>query len=60
MLDVQINHIHSGAVCKAIGERLSAVLGPQSSELPPRLLALMEQLMSLNLNVPRNLPEKIA
>ena len=44
MLNVQINRIHSGAVCKEIGERLSVALGPQSNELPPCLLALMEQL----------------
>jgi hypothetical protein len=42
--DVQINRIHSGAICKEIGERLSARLSPQSNELPARLLALMEQL----------------
>jgi hypothetical protein len=42
--DVQINRIHSGAVCKAIGEGLSVTLGPQSNELPPRLVALMKQL----------------
>jgi hypothetical protein len=28
MLDVQINRIHSGAVCKEIGDRLSVALGP--------------------------------
>ena len=42
--DVQINRIHSSAICKEMGERLSARLGPQSNELPARLLALMEQL----------------
>jgi predicted kinase len=42
--DVQINRIHSGAICKEMGERLAARLGPQSNELPARLLALMEQL----------------
>jgi hypothetical protein len=44
MLDIQINRIQSGAVCKEIGERLSVALGPQSSELPQRLLRLMKQL----------------
>jgi hypothetical protein len=44
MLDVQIDHIHCGAVCKEIGEVLSIKLGPQSIELPPRLLDLMQQL----------------
>lgn len=52
MLNVQIDRIHSGAVCTAIGERLSAVLGPQSNELPPSLLALMKQLTKSNLDVP--------
>jgi hypothetical protein len=56
MLDVQINRIHSGAVCKEIGERLSVELGPQSNELPPRLLALMEQLAKVE---PREVPSEI-
>jgi hypothetical protein len=42
--DIQIDRIHSGAVCKEMGDRLSVALGPQSIELPPRLLALIEQL----------------
>ena len=44
MLNVQINRIHSGAICQAIAERLSAVLGSQFNELPPNLLELMGQL----------------
>jgi hypothetical protein len=47
MLDIQINHIHSGAVCKEIAERLPAALGPQSNELPARLLALMGELKTV-------------
>ncbi|MFY9953397.1 hypothetical protein [Bradyrhizobium sp.] len=43
--DVQINRVHSGAVCKEIGERLSVALGPQSIELQPRLLSLMKRLV---------------
>ena len=42
--DFQIDRIHNGEVCKEIGERLSIALGPQSIELPPRLLSLMKQL----------------
>jgi hypothetical protein len=42
--DVQINPVHSGAICKEIGEGLSVALGPQSIELPPRLLSLMKRL----------------
>jgi hypothetical protein len=42
--DVQIDRIHSGAVCEEIGERLCQALDRQSSALSPRLLALIEQL----------------
>jgi hypothetical protein len=56
MLDIQINRIHSGAVCNAIGEGLSVALGPQSNELPPRLLALMEQLAKVE---PREVPSEV-
>jgi hypothetical protein len=42
--DFQIDRIHNGAVCKEIGERLSIALGRQSTELKPRLLALMKEL----------------
>jgi hypothetical protein len=42
--DVQIDRVHTSAICKEMGERLSIALGPQSIELPPRLLALIEQL----------------
>jgi hypothetical protein len=55
MLNVQINHIHSGALCQAIGERLSTTLGPQSNELPPNLLTLMAQLTKLDLDALDNL-----
>jgi hypothetical protein len=47
MLDVQINRVHSGAICDEIGERLSAALGPQSNELPARLLALIDKLVKV-------------
>jgi hypothetical protein len=43
-IDVQINRIHSSAVCEEIGERLSAALGSQSNELTPPLLALIKRL----------------
>ena len=42
--DIRINRIHSGAVRKETGDRLSVALGTQSIELPPRLLALIDQL----------------
>jgi hypothetical protein len=41
---VHLSRRDCGAVCKEIAERLSLALGPQSSELSPALLALMEQL----------------
>ena len=52
MLDVQINRIHSGAICDEIGERLSAALGPQSDELPAPLLALVDKLVKIERGVP--------
>jgi len=42
--DIQIDRIHSGAVCEEMGDRLLVALGPQSIELPPPLLALIDQL----------------
>jgi hypothetical protein len=44
MLDIQMNRVHSGAVCKEIGERLATALGPPSDALPARLLGLMDRL----------------
>ena len=45
--DVQINRIHSRAVCDEIGERLSVALGSQSIELSSGLLALIEELATI-------------
>ena len=42
--DVHLSQRHCGAVCKEMGERLLLALGPQSIQLPPALLALMDQL----------------
>jgi hypothetical protein len=42
--DVQIDRIHSGAVCEEIAERLRQALDRQSDALSPRLHALIEQL----------------
>jgi hypothetical protein len=44
MVDIQIDHVHCGAVCREIGEVLSVKLRSQSIDLPPRLLDLMRQL----------------
>jgi len=41
---VHLSGVHCGAVCQEMGERLSAALGRQSGELPPALLALIDQL----------------
>jgi hypothetical protein len=49
--DVQINRVHTGAICKEMGERLSIALGPQSIELQPRLLSLMKQLGGAGLKI---------
>jgi hypothetical protein len=56
MLDVHINRVHSGAICDEIGERLSAALGPQSNELPARLLALIDELVKVE---PREVPSEV-
>jgi hypothetical protein len=45
--DVQINSVHSRAVCDEIGERLNIALGSQSIELPARLLTLIEELATI-------------
>jgi hypothetical protein len=46
MPDIQINRVHSGAICNEIGERLSSALGPQD-ELPARLLTLVDELVEV-------------
>jgi len=43
---VQINRVHSGAICTEIGERLSAALAGNPNQLPPNLLGLTELLDS--------------
>jgi hypothetical protein len=41
---VYLSGVHCGAACQEMGEKLSFALGRQSSDLPPALLALVEQL----------------
>ena len=48
MPSIQLNRLHSRAVCRAIAERFSAALGTQCNELPPNLLSLMERLKDLS------------
>lgn len=55
MLDVELNRIHSNAICHEIGERLAAAQGPQPNELPPRLVALIDELAKVE---PREVPSE--
>jgi hypothetical protein len=43
---VQIDRLHSSAICTEIGERLRAALAADPNQLPPHLLGLSEQLDS--------------
>ena len=46
---LQIDAVHTRAICDEIGERLRGVLRrPVGKELPPRLQSLMEQLAMLD------------
>jgi hypothetical protein len=42
--EIQVDRSHGGEVCMEIGERLSVALGQQSTVLPGRLRALIDQL----------------
>jgi hypothetical protein len=42
--DVQIDHVHSAALCREIGERLAVGLGNELVEMPPHLIMLMDRL----------------
>ena len=42
---VRISSRHSFAICEEIGERLRTILCCTETELPPRLRALMDQLV---------------
>ncbi|CAN5518287.1 hypothetical protein BH10PSE11_BH10PSE11_27820 [soil metagenome] len=46
--DVHLDHIHSEAVCQAIGERLRDALKRESSDMPQRLRALIARLPELD------------
>ena len=48
--DLLLDHTHSRAICDEIGERLRTILKPDVSELPPRLLALVEKLAQLEID----------
>jgi hypothetical protein len=42
-----LDHIHCRAICDEIGERFRQVLKPEGSEIPQRLLALLDRLAEL-------------
>jgi hypothetical protein len=44
---VQIDQIHTGAICKEIGERLRGTLTGNPNQLPPHLRGLMERFDSV-------------
>ena len=45
--NVEINHIHSGAICNEIGERLHiAFIRPESNELPLTMRKQLRQLQA--------------
>ncbi|NOJ47653.1 hypothetical protein [Bradyrhizobium archetypum] len=44
---VELDHMHCRAICDEIGERLGQILKPEVSALPPRLLALLDELKQM-------------
>jgi hypothetical protein len=42
--DIQIDHLHSRAICDEIGERLRQAIRQESVGLPPRLQLLVDRL----------------
>ena len=53
---MMLDHIHCRAICDEIGERLREVLRREASEMPPRLLILMEELAQLDDHGPSIVP----
>lgn len=51
-----IDHIHCRAICDEIGERLREVLRREASEMPPRLLVLIDELAQLDHDGPSVVP----
>ena len=45
---VVLDHLHCRAICDEIGERLRYALAREKSEIPPRLMALIERLALLD------------
>ena len=46
--DMQIDHMHSRAICDEIGERLRQAIRQESIGLPPRLQLLVDRLAELD------------
>jgi hypothetical protein len=44
----QLDHTHCRAICDEIGERLREILGRETTEIPPRLLTLIDRLAQLD------------
>ena len=53
---VEIDSIHSRALCKEIGERLRISLSRESPELPPRMRTQLDQLRKLEADSPSIVP----
>jgi hypothetical protein len=53
---MMLDHIHCRAICDEIGERLREVLRGEASEMPPRLLMLMDELAQLDDHGPSIVP----
>jgi hypothetical protein len=44
----QLDHAHCRAICDEIGERLGAILKPQTSAIPQQLLELIQRFKQLD------------
>jgi hypothetical protein len=45
--ELVIDHIHCRAICDEIGDRLRDILKREASEVPPRLIGLIDKLAEL-------------
>jgi hypothetical protein len=54
---IDIDHTHSGAICREVGERLQAYLKPEP-DLPERLSKLVGQLRALEGQSPSTVPDE--
>lgn len=46
--DIQLDHVHSAAVCEGVGERLRNALNREASDTPQRLRRLVDRLPELD------------